>query len=101
MAGLAPGEPSDAVLLRQYAAGDAAAFGVLFTRHKDRLWAVALRVTCDPDDAADALQEAMISAFRRAGDFRGESAVTTWLQRIVVNASLDRLRRKASHAASP
>jgi RNA polymerase sigma-70 factor (ECF subfamily) len=89
MSGLAPGEPSDATLLRRHADGDADAFGLLFRRHKDRLWAVALRIACDPDDAADALQEAMISAFRRAGDFRGESAVTTWLHRIVVNASLD------------
>jgi RNA polymerase sigma-70 factor (ECF subfamily) len=88
LSGLAPGEPSDAILLRRHAAGDADAFGVLFRRHKDRLWAVALRIACDPDDAADALQEAMISAFRRAGDFRGESAVTTWLHRIVVNAAL-------------
>jgi len=61
---------------------------------------VALRVTCDPDDAADALQEAMISAFRRAGDFRGESAVTTWLHRIVVNASLDLLRRRSARSVS-
>ena len=38
----------------------------------------------------------MISAFRRAGDFRGDSAITTWMHRIVVNASLDLLRRKAS-----
>ena len=98
MSGLAPGEPSDAALLRQHAEGDTEAFGLLFTRHKDRLWAVALRVTCDPDDAADALQEAMISAFRRAGDFRGESAVTTWLHRIVVNAALDLLRRRSAHS---
>jgi RNA polymerase sigma-70 factor (ECF subfamily) len=98
MSGLAPGEPSDAMLLRQHAEGNTEAFGVLFKRHKDRLWAVALRVTCDPDDAADALQEAMISAFRRAGDFRGESAVTTWLHRIVVNASLDLLRRRSAHS---
>jgi len=86
------------MLLRQHAEGNTEAFGVLFTRHKDRLWAVALRVTCDPDDAADALQEAMISAFRRAADFRGESAVTTWLHRIVVNAALDLLRRRSAHS---
>jgi RNA polymerase sigma-70 factor, ECF subfamily len=98
MSGPAPGEPSDAILLRRHAAGDADAFGVLFRRHKDRLWAVALRITCDPDDAADALQEAMISAFRRAGDFRGESAVTTWLHRIVVNAALDLLRRRSARS---
>jgi RNA polymerase sigma-70 factor, ECF subfamily len=88
--------PPDAELLRLHLAGDQNAFGTLFLRHKDRLWAVALRIVCDPDDAADALQEAMISAFRRADNFRGDSAVTTWLHRIVVNASLDLLRRKAS-----
>jgi RNA polymerase sigma-70 factor (ECF subfamily) len=80
-------------------AGDAEAFGELFRRHRDRLWAVALRTLCDPEEAADALQDAMVSAFRRAGDFRGESAVTTWLHRIVVNASLDRLRRRAARPA--
>jgi RNA polymerase sigma-70 factor (ECF subfamily) len=83
----------DAELLRRHVAGDPDAFGELFLRHKDRLWAVALRTVGDPDEAADALQEAMISAFRRAGDFRGQSAVTTWLHRIVVNAAVDRLRR--------
>jgi RNA polymerase sigma-70 factor (ECF subfamily) len=90
------GEPSDGVLLRRHVHGDPEAFGLLFARHKDRLWAVALRIACDPDDAADALQDAMISAFRRAGDFRGDSAVTTWLHRIVVNASLDLLRRRSA-----
>src|SRR6201986_5578992 len=94
------GWPADQELLRRHVAGDAEAFGELFRRHRDRLWAVALRTLCDPEEAADALQEAMISAFRRAGDFRGDAAVTTWLHRIVVNASLDRLRRKAAHSAS-
>jgi RNA polymerase sigma-70 factor (ECF subfamily) len=98
VSGLAPGESSDATLLRRHVNGDPDAFGLLFTRHKNRLWAVALRIACDPDDAADALQEAMISAFRRAGDFRGDSAVTTWLHRIVVNASLDLLRRRSARS---
>jgi RNA polymerase sigma-70 factor, ECF subfamily len=80
--------------------GDPEAFGVLFSRHRDRLWAVAVRTLGDPDDAADALQDAMISAFRRAGSFRGESAVTTWLHRIVVNACLDLLRRRAARPAT-
>ena len=94
----APGEPSDAALLRLHADGDPDAFGLLFARHSARLWAVALRITCNPDDAADALQEAMVSTFRRAGEFRGESAVTTWLHRIVVNASLDLLRRRSARS---
>src|ERR1700739_3012239 len=89
------GVPADHELLRRHVAGDADAFGELFRRHRDRLWAVALRTVCDPEEAADALQDAMISAFRRAADFRGDSAVTTWLHRIVVNACLDRLRRRA------
>ncbi len=92
------GELSDTELLRLHVAGDPDAFGTLFTRHKDRLWAVALRTVCDPEDAADALQEAMISAFRRAADFRGDSAVTTWLHRIVVNAAVDRLRRRQTRS---
>jgi len=83
-------------LLRRHVTGDAEAFGQLFVRHRDRLWAVALRTLGDPDEAADALQDAMISAFRRAADFRGDSAVTTWLHRIVVNACLDRMRRRAA-----
>jgi RNA polymerase sigma-70 factor (ECF subfamily) len=95
-----PPDLTDAELLERHLHGDTEAFGQLFLRHRDRLWAVALRTLCDPEEAADALQEAMISAFRRAGDFRGDSAVTTWLHRIVVNASLDRLRRKAAYAAT-
>jgi RNA polymerase sigma-70 factor, ECF subfamily len=76
--------------------GDPEAFGQLFKRHKERLWAVAIRTLGDPEEAADALQDAMISAFRRAGSFRGDSAVTTWLHRIVVNAALDRMRRRTA-----
>jgi RNA polymerase sigma-70 factor (ECF subfamily) len=90
---------SDAELLAAHVDGDPAAFEELVRRHKDRLWAVALRTTGDPEEAADAVQDALISAYRRAGQFRGESAVTTWLHRIVVNASLDRLRRRAARPA--
>lgn len=89
-------EPSDEELLKLHVAGDAEAFGRLFLRHRERLWAVAVRTLHDPEDAADALQDAMISAFRRAGGFRGDSAVTTWLHRIVVNACLDRMRRRSA-----
>ena len=94
-------EPDDRTLLAAHVAGDPTAFGVLFGRHRDRLWAVALRTTGDPDEAADALQDALVSAFRRAGSYRGDAAVTTWLHRIVVNAALDRLRRRRTRAAEP
>ena len=95
------GAPSDRELLDAHISGDEQAFGTLIARHKDRLWAVALRTTGDPEEAADALQDALISAFRRAEQFRGDSAVTTWLHRIVVNASLDRLRRRAVRSSVP
>ncbi len=85
-------ERSDAELLAAHVAGDADAFGMLFSRHRDRLWAVALRTMGNPDDAADGLQDGLVAAYRRAGSFRGEAAVTTWLHRVVVNACLDRLR---------
>lgn len=93
--------PSDQELLRAHVAGDDRAFGSLFARHRDRLWAVALRTTGDPEEAADALQDAMVAAFRRAASYRGEAAVTTWLHRIVVNACLDRLRRRSVRATQP
>jgi RNA polymerase sigma-70 factor (ECF subfamily) len=92
---------SDADLLAAHAAGDPRAFGVLIARHRDRMWAVALRTMREPEEAADALQDACISAFRAAGNFRAESAVTTWLHRIVVNACLDRIRRRQSRPTVP
>jgi len=95
-------ELPDRDLLRRHATGgDREAFGELFRRHRDRLWAVALRTLSDPEEAADALQDAMINAYRSAAKFRGDSAVTTWLHRIVVNACLDRIRRKQARPAIP
>jgi RNA polymerase sigma-70 factor (ECF subfamily) len=94
------GAPSDGDLLRRHVEGHPDAFGALFGRHRDQLWAVAIRTLGDPEEAADALQDAMISALRRASTFRGDSAVMTWLHRIVVNACLDRMRRRAARPAS-
>ncbi len=96
------GDPrDDRALLAAHLAGDPDAFGELFGRHRDRLWAVALRTTADREEAADALQDALVAAFRRADSYRGDAAVTTWLHRIVVNACLDRLRRGQVRRADP
>ena len=92
---------SDADLIAAHAAGDPHAFAELVRRHRDRMWAVALRTLRDPEEAADALQEAFISAFRAAASFRAESQVTTWLHRIVVNACLDRVRRRQARPTVP
>lgn len=94
-------ELPDSDLLAAHVAGDAEAFGILFARHRDRLWAVALRTCSDPETAADGLQEGVIAAFRRASSYRGDAQVTTWLHRIVVNACLDRLRSAKVRRAEP
>lgn len=91
----------DTRLLSRHVDGDPDAFGELVRRHRDRLWAVALRTLGDEEEAADALQDALISAFRKAGAFRGDAAVTTWLHRIVVNACLDRARRRSARPTVP
>jgi RNA polymerase sigma-70 factor, ECF subfamily len=91
----------DKELLRRHADGDPDAFSELVHRHRDRMWAVALRTLGDQEEAADALQEAFLSAYRAAGRFRGDAAVTTWLHRIVVNACLDRLRRRSIRPVVP
>jgi RNA polymerase sigma-70 factor (ECF subfamily) len=93
-------ERPDAELLQAHVDGDQDAFAQLFARHRDRLWAVALRTMGNPEDAADGLQDGLIAAYRRAGSFRGEAAVTTWLHRVVVNACLDRVRRRAARPVS-
>ena len=92
-----PQRPADdAALLRAHVAGDRDAFAELVRRHRDRLWAVALRTLGDREEAADAVQEALISAYRSAHRFRGDSAVTTWLHRIV-----DRVRRRSARPTVP
>jgi RNA polymerase sigma-70 factor (ECF subfamily) len=93
--------PDDRDLLARHVAGDREAFGELVRRHRDRLWRVALRTLGDRDDAADAVQDALVSAYRAAAGYRGDAAVTTWLHRIVVNACLDLARRRAARPSVP
>lgn len=87
------GQPSDTDLLAAHRAGDREAFGRLAGRHTDLMWGVAVRTLGDREDAADAVQEALVAAYRRAGTYRGEASVRTWLHRILVNTCIDRLRR--------
>jgi RNA polymerase sigma-70 factor (ECF subfamily) len=91
----------DRALLAAHVAGDPQAFDDLVRRHRQRMWAVALRTLGEPEEAADAVQDACLSAFRAAGSYRGEARVSTWLHRIVVNACLDRARRRAVRPTVP
>lgn len=93
------GGATDFELLTAHVAGDPHAFRELLTRHQNHLWHVARRTSYSQEDAADALQEGLLSAHRRAAKFRGDAAVRSWLHTIVVNACLDRIRRNKSRAA--
>ena len=95
------GDAEDRALLAAHVAGEPHAFDDLLRRHRQRMWAVAVRTLGDPEEAQDAVQDASVSAYRAAGSFRGDARVTTWLHRIVVNASLDRARRQAVRPTVP
>src|SRR6516162_1917316 len=80
-------------LLQQAINNDHEALGELFTRHRRQLYNRALRVMGNAEDAEDALQDELLSAFRNLRSFKGHSKFSTWLTRIVINAALMRLRR--------
>jgi RNA polymerase sigma-70 factor, ECF subfamily len=79
-------------LIRAARRGDLEAFNLLIIRYQNLLFGIALRLLNDEDAAADAVQEALISAFRRFDTFRGDS-LRSWLARVVVNACYDEIRR--------
>ncbi|MGV9541236.1 RNA polymerase sigma factor SigM [Nocardia beijingensis] len=93
------GERTDVELLRAHVAGQRHAFAELLRRHNDHLWQTALRTSYTREDAADSLQDALLSAHRTAGSFRAEAEVRSWLHAIVVNACLDRIRRNKTRRA--
>lgn len=80
-------------LARAAAGGDEAAFGELVRLHEKKVYGLALRICGDPEDAADAAQEAFLSAWRGLPSFRGEAGFSTWLYRLTSNAAIDLLRR--------
>lgn len=79
--------------------GDQAAFGALVENYQAMAYSLALRMLSDPDDAADAVQEAFLNAWRALGSFQGQSAFSTWLYRLTSNACIDLLRRNRRKAA--
>ena len=93
--------PTDADLLAAHRAGDPRAFGLLARHNYGLLWGVAMRMLDHPDDAADAVQEALIAALRRADTYRGEASVRTWLCRITANVCIDRIRRERLRVTEP
>jgi RNA polymerase sigma-70 factor, ECF subfamily len=96
------GAATDEALARRAAAGQREAFEELVRRHRARVFALALRICRNPDDAEDALQETFIAAYRALPRFDGRARVSTWLYRIATNKCYDIIarRRPAADAGS-
>jgi RNA polymerase sigma-70 factor, ECF subfamily len=92
---------SDAELLRAHLDGDRRAFAELVDRHRTYLWSIARRSLDSVEDAAEAVQDALLRAHQGAAGYRHEATVRSWLVRIVVNACLDRHRRNRARPAVP
>jgi RNA polymerase sigma-70 factor, ECF subfamily len=82
------------LLVRRAVQGDREAQETLFVRYRSRLYRLALRLLRSKEDAEDAVQDALLSAYRNIASFQGRSLFSTWLTRIVVNAALVRMRRQ-------
>ena len=95
-----PRTASDAQLIARAQQGDEQAFASLFDLHKRRVYSLCLRMTGDTAEAEDLSQEAFLQLFRKISTFRGESAFSTWLHRLVVNVVLMHLRKKGLQQVS-
>jgi RNA polymerase sigma-70 factor, ECF subfamily len=89
-----PAPDSEATLVARAQEGDELAFATLFHRHKKRAYSLCLRMTGNVAEAEDLTQDAFIQVFRKLATFRGDSAFSTWLYRVVVNTVLMRLRSR-------
>jgi RNA polymerase sigma-70 factor (ECF subfamily) len=83
---------AEADLIAGIKARDSEAFEALVKQHGARMMGIAKRMLHSDQDASDALQEALICVFRKAGTFGAESRLSTWLHRITVNSCLMKLR---------
>lgn len=88
-------DETDDQLIRRHLAGDRSAFGVLVERHQRRVYNLAYRMLGRPEDAADATQDAFVTAMRKLEGFRGASSFTTWMHRVTVNLCYDALRKRS------
>ena len=92
-------DSEDRELVEQFARGDSHAFDAIVQRYEQRVYAIALRMTGNIEDARDAMQDVFISALRALRSFRGDAQLSTWFHRVAVNASLDVLRKRKRHVA--
>jgi RNA polymerase sigma-70 factor (ECF subfamily) len=95
-----PGQAIDVALIDEARSGRLEAFNELVRRHQDQLYSLVYRLVPDPDQAADAVQEAFFSAYRNLASYRGGS-VKSWFGRIAVNAAMDMQRSRRRRPSQP
>jgi RNA polymerase sigma-70 factor (ECF subfamily) len=91
----------DASLVKAHLDGDKRAFDEIVSRYERRVWGICLRMCGEVEDARDAAQDTFVTAFRALRTFRGDAALSTWLHRIAVNASLDVIRKRSRRRDQP
>ncbi|MBI1797037.1 MAG: sigma-70 family RNA polymerase sigma factor [Candidatus Eisenbacteria bacterium] len=87
-------ELADGALVEMAQAGDTRAFDELVVRYRDKVYRLAFKILRHEEDAAEALQDAFLSAFRGLKNFKAESTFSTWLYRVATNASLMKYRKR-------
>jgi RNA polymerase sigma-70 factor (ECF subfamily) len=85
---------SDVALVEQFRTGDLAAFEEILSRYESKVMNLALRFTRSQEDAEEVMQDVFTTVYRKIESFRGNSAFSSWLYRIVVNAAFMKLRKK-------
>ncbi|MET3807798.1 RNA polymerase sigma-70 factor (ECF subfamily) [Nakamurella sp. UYEF19] len=95
-----PGKPEvdESVLVLRAQKGDPRAFETLVRRYQQTMYAVALRILSDPDEAEDAAQNAFVAAWRRLPEFRQDAKFSSWMYRIVTNQALNQARGRQRQA---
>lgn len=91
---------ADAELVAAARKGDAAAFEKLFARYERKIFRLAHRITGNPQDAEEAVQDTFLKAFLKLDTFQGSSLFSTWLTRIAINQALMKLRRRRPNVIS-
>jgi len=94
-------EVQDRDLLTMVTSGDRRAFDELMRRHEDRVFGICLRIMRSREAALDAVQDTFLTVFRKADQFRGDSAFSTWVYRIAVNTCYDQIRKSKRRPSDP
>jgi RNA polymerase sigma-70 factor (ECF subfamily) len=84
----------DEKIVREVQTGRTEAFSHLVNRHKDKVYAILLRLVRDPDAAEELAQETFVRAWRGIGGFRGQALFGTWLVQIAIHLARDRMRER-------